>query len=77
MNKKQYYILGIIFIISSGFLYSFERFITYYEWIGILNANIGIEYSSPHLPGIFNNIFIPIFIIIGFILIIRGYRNNN
>ncbi len=50
MNKKQYYILGIIFIISSGFLYSFERFIAYYEWIGILNANVGIEYSSPHLP---------------------------
>lgn len=77
MDKKLYYILGTVFIISSGFLYSFERFIAYYEWIGISNANIGSYYSSPHLPGVLTNIFIPIFIIIGFTLIVKGYKNNN
>ena len=77
MDKKLYYILGTVFIISSGFLYTFERFIAYYEWIGILNANISSYSSSPHLPGVLTNIFIPIFIIIGFTLIVKGYKNNN
>lgn len=77
MDKKLYSILGTVFIISSGFLYSFERFIAYYGWIGTLNSNIGSHSTSPHLPGIFTNIFIPIFLIIGFVLIVKGYKNNN
>lgn len=34
MNKKLYYILATVFIITSGILYSLERFITYLAWIG-------------------------------------------
>lgn len=76
MDKKLYYVLATVFIIASGFLYSFERFISYYEWIGILNADIGMYSSSPDLPGILTNIFIPIFIITGVVLIVKGYKKK-
>lgn len=76
MDKKLYYVLGTVFIIASGFLYSFERFISYYEWIGILNANIDMYSATPHLPGILTNIFIPVFIIIGVVLIVKGYKES-
>lgn len=76
MNKKLYYAFGSIFIIVSSFLYSFERFISYYEWIGIINSDKGMYPASPDLPGILTNIFIPIFIIIGIIFIIKGYKSN-
>lgn len=76
MDKKLYYVLATVFIIASGFLYSFERFISYYEWIGILNADIDMYSSAPNLPGILTNIFIPIFIIIGGVLIVKGYKKS-
>lgn len=76
MDKKLYYLLGTVFIIASGFLYTFERFISYYEWIGILNADIDMYSANPNLPGILTNIFIPIFIIIGGVLIFKGYKKN-
>lgn len=68
MDKKLYYILGTVFIIISGVLYSIERFIAYFSWIGQMNAHTGSFPTEPDLSGVIKSIFIPIFIIIGILL---------
>lgn len=74
MDKFFYYILSTIFIITSGILYSFERFIAYFSWIGEMNSHTGRFQANPSMPGILTNIFIPIFIMIGIYLFVLGYR---
>lgn len=76
MDKRLNYILGTVFIITSGMLYSLERFIAYVTWIGQINAHTGSFPNAPDLPGLSTNIFIPIFIIIGVAFFVRGYRQN-
>jgi len=77
MDKILYYILGAVFIIISSVLYTIERFIAYYLWIGQMSANTGSYPTNPDLPGLFTNIFIPIFIIIGVILFVLGVKQKN
>ncbi|AFS78277.1 hypothetical protein Curi_c12660 [Gottschalkia acidurici 9a] len=77
MNKKLYYILGTVFIITSGILYSLERAISYFSWIGQMNADSSSFPSYPNLPNIFTNSFVPTFIVIGVILFVLGYRKHN
>jgi hypothetical protein len=74
MDKRLFYILGTVFIIASGILYSFERFIAYFSWIGQMNAHTGSFPNNPDLPGLSSNIFIPIFVIIGIALFVLGCR---
>jgi len=76
MEKKFYYILSTIFIITAGVLYSFERFIAYLSWIGEMNAKTGSWSVNPTLPGLLTNIFISIFIIIGICLFVSGYKKK-
>jgi hypothetical protein len=76
MDKKLYYILGTVFIITSGILYSIERFIAYFTWIGQMNAHTGSCPNYPSLPGIQTNIFVAIFTIISIFLFVSGYREK-
>jgi hypothetical protein len=77
MDKKLYYILGTVFIVTSGILYSLERFISYFAWIGQMNANTGSFPTYPDLPSLFTNVFVPTFIIIGVILFVLGCKKHN
>ncbi len=74
MDKKLHYVLGTVFIITSGILYSFERFIAYFFWIGQMNVTGSFPTNPLVLPGLSSNIFIPIFLIIGVVLFVLGYR---
>lgn len=65
MDKKVNCILGSVFIITAGIIYTFERFISYFAWIGEMNANLGSFSTYPNTPGVFTNIFVPIFIFMG------------
>jgi hypothetical protein len=78
MDKKLYYVLGTIFIIVSGFLYTIERGIAYYSWIGqrISASQVGSFSSNPELPGLLSNIYIPVFVIIGVIFYALGYKKR-
>lgn len=60
MDKKLYYILGTVFIIAGGILYSLERFISYFSWIEQMNGHIGS---------------FPIFIMIGVILLYQDVKS--
>ena len=76
MDKKLCYVLGTVFIIAGGVLYSLERFIAYFAWIGQMIADPGYYSSSPHLPGVLTNIFVPLFIIIGVLFFIFNYKKS-
>jgi len=75
MNKKLHYQIGTIFIVASGFIYTIERFISYYSWTGQMVK--GDYPTYPELPGLFTNISLPLFLVIGAISFIRGYRKND
>ncbi len=77
MDKKINYILGTVFIITSGILYSLERLISYFSWIGQMNANTGSYPTYPDLPSINTNIFVLIFIIIGIVFFALGAIKHN
>lgn len=77
MNNKLYYILGTVFIVTSGILFSLERFISYFAWIGEMNAHTGSYPAYPDLPSLFTNIFVPTFSIVGVILFTLGYKKHN
>jgi hypothetical protein len=77
MDKKLFYILGSVFIIASGFLYTLERFIAYFAWVGQMNAHTGSFPNNPDLPGLSSNIFIPTFLLIGIVLFVLGYRGKS
>lgn len=77
MDKKLYYILGTIFIISSGFFYEVERVIAYYSWIGQMKAHVGSYSSNPQIPSLITNIYIPIFLVIGIGFYIFAYKKRN
>ena len=77
MDKKLCYILGTIFIISSGFIYVIERGIAYYSWIGQKMSHTGSFETNPQLPSLFTNIYIPTFLVIGIVFYVIGYRKRN
>jgi len=74
MNKRFNYVLGATFIITSGILYTAERFIAYFSWVGVMNAHTGSYDNYPSLPDFQTNVFIPIFIIIGICFFVSGLK---
>jgi len=76
MNKRFNYVLGTIFIITSGILYTIERFIAYFSWVGVMNAHTGSFDIYPSLPDLQTNVVIPIFIIIGICFFVSGYKKK-
>jgi|BarGraIncu00431A_1022009.scaffolds.fasta_scaffold34386_1 hypothetical protein len=77
MDKKLYYILGTIFIISSGFIYVVERGFAYYTWVGQLTAHLQSYSSSPQSPNLITNIYIPLFLIIGIVFYVSAYKKRD
>jgi len=76
MDKRYNYVFGTIFIITSGVLYTMERFIAYFSWVGAMNAHPTSYATHPTLPDLQTNIYIPIFIIIGICFFVSGYRKR-
>lgn len=67
---------GLGMIALSGVLYTLERFISVYKWIGesapVKINGSGSYPTEPIFPGIFDNFFIGFFLIFGLILLIIG-----
>ncbi len=80
MEKKIYYILGTVFIITSGLIYTFERFAANYlspSGHGEATSQGSIvTYTMTLKPSLFSNLFIAIFIVIGVIFFARGYAKK-
>ena len=75
MDNKTYCILGTLFIIAGGLIYSIERAIAYLVWVGQMNA-LSSWPTLPELPTFLTNFFIPVFIFVGIIFFLVGYKKG-
>ncbi len=80
METKMYYILGTVFLITSGLIYTFERVMSNFSmsWGQGTSTSQGnvTSFYMPLLPSLFSNVFITLFIIISVIFFAKGYAKN-
>lgn len=76
MDKKLCYIFSAVFIIAGSIIYTFERAISYFVWIGERIGRTGILPSQPELNPLFSNAFFLIFILLGLAFFVFGYKKN-
>jgi len=73
---KSSFISGLGLITLSGILYTVERFIAVFKWIGetapVKIKGSGSFPTEPTMPGIFDNLFVGVFLILGLVLLIIG-----
>lgn len=74
MNTKS--VLGFVFILLAGMMYTLERAASqiagYLELSGFLAGGKTGNVPIPKTAGFFDNLFIPLFLIIGIVLLILG-----
>lgn len=75
--------LGSLFILLSGILYEIDKILSYYKWVSFVSSINGMGgYSNkPDDVSLFDNVFVVLFLVIGFIYyisaIISVHRNIN
>ncbi|MCT4544663.1 MAG: hypothetical protein N4A63_14095 [Vallitalea sp.] len=76
-------ILGCSLIVVSGLIFTFERYVSIFMWIGqvapVKIKGSGSWPSKPTMPGFFDNIFVPLLFIMGlfFVIISFKYHEDN
>lgn len=69
----QMTVLGVILIIASGLMYTFERVAALLAWSLIWIGYHGtVRRSGPQMPGIGDNGFILLFFVAGLVMILIG-----
>jgi hypothetical protein len=72
MNAKS--ILGCVFVLVSGVLFTMERFLAVLKWsvltTPILTRGSGTYSESTVMPGLTTNFFVVLFLVIGVILVV-------
>ena len=66
VSKNMRYILGTVFVITSGLIYTLQRAVSALVWNGQINAKF--DGFIPHPPEPlepFTNVFVPIFLLVG------------
>ncbi|MFD0675180.1 hypothetical protein [Cohnella sp. GCM10027633] len=80
MGNTYYKILGTIFLITSGLIYTTERIIeklsAAIHAAGYASNGAGVE-RTVHYHGFFENFFVWFFFLVGFILLAYGFPKNN
>lgn len=76
MNEKHFYtFLGVIFVVSSGVIYTLEKMNTYIYWQGQVAS--GDYPTTPDLSYFPQNFISFLFFIIGIILVIYAFNYKN
>lgn len=77
---KKEIIVGTVFILASGFIYTFERFLAILVWaseiIPVKFTGTGQYSTLVKMPSLLENIFVIIFFVIGFIFLILGFMRK-
>jgi hypothetical protein len=80
MENNFYKILGTLFMIISGLIYTAERIIENLS-VSIITAGYAshgtITDKTPHYPGFFDNFFVWFFFFLGFLLLAYGFPKDN
>ncbi|MBS4201777.1 hypothetical protein KHA93_19420 [Bacillus sp. FJAT-49732] len=74
MERKTSLILGALFILTSGLMYSVERVISIVHWSALTHT--GSYPTTPPPPTLLDNLFIPLFLLIGVILIYVSFKKK-
>jgi len=76
VSKNMRYILGTVFVITSGLIYTLQRAVSALVWNGEINAKFdgGIPQPPGPLEPFTNNIFVPIFLLVGIVLFAYGKK---
>ena len=74
MDKKISLILGSLFILTSGLIYTIERLSTYVYWSAQINT--GKYATIPETIPLFDNPFIALFFLIGIIFIVMSFKKG-
>lgn len=70
MKNHLNLVVGLLFVLVGGLMYTFERLGAHVHWVGEV---ITTEYPTvPPMPSIFDNLFIPFFLLIGISFIIAN-----
>lgn len=75
MDKKLGLVLGSLFILTSGLIYTMERLIAYIYWFAQINT--GTWDTVPQTMPLFKNLFIVAFLIIGIIFIVMSFKKES
>ena len=65
MERKTSLILGALFTLTSGLMYSVERVISIVHWSALTHT--GSYPTTPPTPSMLDNLFIPLFLLVGII----------
>ncbi|WP_053217691.1 hypothetical protein [Virgibacillus senegalensis] len=77
MREKTFLILGVVFFLASGFVYTLERLNVYVYWLAqSLNGEFPVK---PDMSEAFNNLFVPIFLALGIVFFVVYFvkRSNS
>jgi len=74
LKKNLSLILGSLFILTSGLIFTIERLISHIYWLAKMNT--GSYNIEPQSIPLFNNIFISVFLMIGIIFIIVHFEKR-
>ncbi len=78
MNTNK--VAGVIFIVMAGIIYTFERGFSLISTslikAGFYSGTMSGEIPEVAVSGLFNNLFVPMFFIIGLALLLYGLKKN-
>ena len=74
MDKKISLILGSLFILTSGLIFTIERLSAYVYWSAQINT--GTYDTIPETMPLFDNLFIALFFLIGIVFIIMSFKKE-
>lgn len=70
MKSSLYLILAVVMFLASGIIYTAERAIAYYSWIGQMQAKTGSFPSEPELPSLVTNGYVVFFLALSIFLFV-------
>jgi len=80
VKSNSYKIIGAVFLLSSGIIYSLERFSTVISTslirAGFFSGGKTGEVPSVQTANFFDNLFAPLFFLIGLVSIIYGFKRE-
>ena len=74
MDKKTSLILGSLFILTSGLIFTIERLTAYVYWSAQIHT--GTWDTIPQTMPLFDNLFTGLFFLVGIVLIIMSFKKE-
>ena len=74
MDKKISLLLGSLFILTSGLIFTIERLISYIYWSAQINT--GTWNITPQPMPLTDNLFTGLFLLVGIVLVVMSFKKK-